>query len=235
MTEVPHIQGCRLCKSFPMPHGVVHVLQHLDIEIRRGESVCIMGPSGTGKSTLLHLLSGLDVPDQGEVRMNGEPIQGWPESRRAAFRGRHIGIVFQSYHLMPDLDVLENALLPLRSCSRRVTPSQRDRVRDRLIRMGLGDRLHHRSVELSGGEQQRLAVVRALTNDPEILMADEPTGNLDKATGDRLLDDLFDLGSDSNRTLVVVSHDPHLAERCDRTIQLHADASPAAARAEHRP
>lgn len=220
MTDVPHIQGVGLHKRYLMPHGTVEVLRGVDVNIARGESVCIMGASGAGKSTLMHLLAGLDVPDEGAVRVDGEAVHGWRESRRAAFRGRKIGIVFQHYHLLPDLDVWENALLPLRAGSGRLVPERLDRVRERLEAIGLGDRLSHRPVELSGGEQQRLAVVRALVNDPEILMADEPTGNLDKDTGDRLLDDLFQLGDDVARTLVMVSHDPRLAARCDRTIQL---------------
>jgi putative ABC transport system ATP-binding protein len=221
MTETPHIQGVELRKSYTMPHGTVQVLKGLDLSVARGESVCIMGASGSGKSTLMHLLAGLDVPDSGAVRIDGRAIHAWSESERAAFRSRSIGIVFQNYHLLPDLNVLENALLPLRALSfRRPATSLIAEVTRRLEEIGLGDRLTHRPVELSGGEQQRLAVVRALVNDPEILMADEPTGNLDKETGDRLLDDLFRLGADSNRTLVVVSHDPQLAARCDRIVRL---------------
>lgn len=220
MTEAPQLEGVGLCKAYAMPHGNVEVLRGVDLEIVRGESVCIMGASGAGKSTLLHLLAGLDVPDRGAVRVDGEAVHEWRESRRAAFRGRKIGIVFQHYHLLPDLDVWENALLPLRARGGGMSTARVARVRERLEAIGLGDRLAHRPVELSGGEQQRLAVVRAMVNDPEILMADEPTGNLDKDTGDRLLDDLFRMGAEARRTLVMVSHDPRLAARCDRTIQL---------------
>jgi len=224
MTEIPHIEAVGLVKSYTMPHGTVEVLKGLDLSIARGESVCIMGASGSGKSTLMHLLAGLDVPDSGAVRIEGKGIHSWSESRRASFRSRAIGIVFQNYHLLPDLNVLENALLPLRALSsRRPSAAQIATVTERLEHLGLGGRLNHRPVELSGGEQQRLAVVRALVNDPDMLMADEPTGNLDQATGDRLLDDLFRLGAESNRTLIVVSHDPQLAERCDRTVRLAAD------------
>jgi len=221
MTEPALIEAEDLHKSYTMPHGVVRVLQGLSLSIGRGEHVCITGASGTGKSTLLHLLGGLDVPDRGEVRLDGVPFHEWRESRRAAYRARNIGIVFQNYHLLPDLDVLENVLMPLRAVrSRGPLREDIERARDQLDRVGLGERLHHRPVELSGGEQQRLAVVRALVNDPEILLADEPTGNLDAETGDRVLDDLFRLSRERERALVIVTHDPRLAERCDRIVHI---------------
>jgi putative ABC transport system ATP-binding protein len=219
MTNETLIRGVGLSKGYVMPHGTVQVLQDLSIEIQRGESLCIMGPSGSGKSTLLHLLAGLDVPDSGEVLIQDDPLHTWGESKRAAFRARNIGIVFQYYHLLPDLTVLENALMPLRALSGySIRSAQKDEVIERLTALGLGDRLTHRPVELSGGEQQRLAVARALVNHPEILMADEPTGNLDVSTGDRLLDDLFAISKEQSRTLVIVSHDARLAERCDRKV-----------------
>jgi putative ABC transport system ATP-binding protein len=225
MTDQPYITASKLCKSYKMPHGVVEVLKELSLEVTRGEHLCIMGASGSGKSTLLHLLAGLDTPDSGEVRVEGDALNEWSESKRSGFRARHVGVVFQHYHLLPDLTVFENALIPARALKRwgQPTREQVDYAKTQLDRVGLGHRLEHRPVELSGGEQQRLALARALMNDPEILLADEPTGNLDAVTGDQLLDDLFSLSRERNRTLVIVTHDPRLAERCHRTF--HLDAS----------
>ncbi|MGA0333314.1 MAG: ABC transporter ATP-binding protein [Kiritimatiellia bacterium] len=222
MTEDVLIEAVNLKKSYAMPHGVVEVLTGMSLQVHRGEHLCIMGASGSGKSTLMHLLAGLDTPDAGEVRIEGEAIHQWKESRRAAFRAEHIGVVFQNYHLLPDLNVLENVLIPVRALNpwREPGPEQIARAKERLESVGLLHRLEHRPVELSGGEQQRLAVARALMNDPEILMADEPTGNLDAETGDKVLDDLFRLSEEQNRTLIIVTHDPRLAERCDRTLRL---------------
>lgn len=222
MTEPVYIEAVNLEKSYSMPHGKVEVLKGMSLEIQRGEHVCIMGASGSGKSTLMHLLAGLDTPDGGEVRIEGESIHTWNESKRANFRAKHIGVVFQNYHLLPDLNVLENVLIPARALNTWREPSFEvvERAKSRLESVGLLHRLEHRPVELSGGEQQRLAVARALINEPEILMADEPTGNLDTATGDQVLDDLFRLSLEKNRTLVIVTHDPRLAERCHRTIRL---------------
>ncbi|MDA3874308.1 MAG: ABC transporter ATP-binding protein [Kiritimatiellae bacterium] len=222
MTDRPYIEAVKLCKSYKMPHGVVEVLTELSLEVKRGEHLCIMGASGSGKSTLLHLLAGLDTPDSGEVRVENERLNEWSESRRSAFRARHVGVVFHHYHLLPDLTVLENALLPVRALKTWGSPDreQVEGAKTQLDRVGLGHRLDHRPVELSGGEQQRLALARALMNDPELLLADEPTGNLDAVTGDQLLDDLFELSRERNRTLVIVTHDPRLAERCHRTFHL---------------
>jgi len=222
MTEAVYIEAVNLEKSYAMPHGKVEVLKGMSLKIQRGEQVCIMGASGSGKSTLMHLLAGLDTPDRGEVLIEGDAIHSWKESKRAGFRARHIGVVFQNYHLLPDLNVLENVLIPARALHPWGEPGAKliEKAKQRLDSVGLLHRLEHRPVELSGGEQQRLAVARALINDPEILMADEPTGNLDATTGDQVLDDLFRLSEESNRTLVIVTHDPRLAERCHRTIRL---------------
>jgi len=221
MTDNPILEAVDLHKSFQMPHGVVKVLEGYSITIQKGESLCIMGASGSGKSTLLHLLAGLDVPDRGQVMVDGEPLHEWRESKRASFRAKRIGVVFQDYHLMPDLNVLQNVIVPTRATAQKASMESRiETAKSRLERVGLGDRLDHRPVELSGGEQQRLAVVRSLMNDPDILLADEPTGNLDITTGDRVLDDLFALSQERERTLVIVTHDPRLAERCDRVVEL---------------
>ncbi len=224
MTE-PVLLRCQgLQKAYRMPHGVIEVLRGVSLEVPLGRSLAITGPSGSGKSTLLHLLGGLDRPDAGEVLLDGQPIHRWTESRRAAFRARRMGFVFQNYHLLPDLNVLENALMPARALARWRSPSPalREYARMQLEKVGLGKRLRHRPVELSGGEQQRLAIARALVNDPDLLLADEPTGNLDAETGGRLLDDLFRLSAERQRTLVVVTHDPSLAARCDLLVQLEA-------------
>lgn len=221
MTDNLLLEAIDLKKAYEMPHGTVQVLDGYSVQIQKGESVCIMGVSGSGKSTLLHLLAGLDTPDSGEVRVDGEPFYSWKESKRAAFRAKRIGVVFQNYHLMPDLDVLQNVIVPTRALGSTASYAQRvELAKTRLEAVGLGDRLDHRPVELSGGEQQRLAVVRSLMNDPDILLADEPTGNLDRTTGDRVLDDLFALSQERERTLVIVTHDPRLAERCDRVEKL---------------
>jgi len=222
MTESVLIEAVDLQKSYMMPHGVVEVLKGMSLQVSRGEHLCIMGASGSGKSTLMHLLAGLDTPDSGEVLIEGEAIHTWKESRRASFRAKHIGVVFQNYHLLPDLNVLENVLIPARALKPWGDPGTEvmDSAKARLESVGLLHRVEHRPVELSGGEQQRLALARALINEPEILMADEPTGNLDKQTGDQILDDLFRLSEEQKRTLVIVTHDPRLAERCHRTIRL---------------
>lgn len=225
MSDKPLLLDARnLGKSYAMPQGRVAVLKNVSLEIGAGERVCIMGASGAGKSTLLHLLGGLDTPCTGEMFIEGKPFHTWPESRRAAFRARRIGMVFQSNHLMPELTVLENVLMPARALRRWASPGPRDRQEARrlLDRVGLSHRLAHRPMELSGGEQQRVGIARALMNDPDLLLADEPTGNLDAETGSRVLDDLFTLSRERKRCLVVVTHDPALADRCERVVFLEA-------------
>jgi len=223
MSDKPvFLEAMGLEKRYRMPHGEVEVLRGVGLEVAAGEHLAIMGASGAGKSTLLHLLGGLDKPDAGTVRIDGERLDRWSESRRAAFRARRIGIVFQSYHLVPDLTVTENVLMPARALNPWASPDRaaRDRARYLLEKVGLGHRLDHRPMELSGGEQQRLAIARALMNDPDILLADEPTGNLDAVTGAQVLNDLFRLSEERGRCLVIVTHDPELAARCHRTMRL---------------
>lgn len=209
-----------LKKAYRMPHGVVEVLRGVSLQVAAGEHLSIMGASGAGKSTLLHLLGGLDVPDAGGVVVEGKALHLMRESQRAAFRAKKMGIVFQQYHLMPDLDVLDNVLMPARALHPWAPPSrqERDQAEQLLADVGLNDRMHHRPMELSGGEQQRLAIARALMNAPAMLLADEPTGNLDATTGAQVLDLLFSLSSAANRSLVIVTHDPELAARCHRTL-----------------
>lgn len=193
----------------------VHVLKNISLEIAKGQSVGVVGPSGSGKSTLLMVLAGLEKVDSGTVKIAGETISAMSEDRAAAFRGANIGIVFQSFHLIPNMTALENVAVPLELAGRKdaFEIAQRE-----LEAVGLGERLTHYPSELSGGEQQRVAIARALAPSPKILIADEPTGNLDTATGRQIADLLFAKQRENGLTMVLVTHDPLLAARCDREI-----------------
>jgi len=193
------------------------ILHHLDLDIASGESVAIIGASGSGKSTLLGLLAGLDLPTSGEVHINGENLFALDEDGRAALRGRLIGFVFQSFQLLPALTAIENVMLPLELAG--IAPA-REMALSVLQRVGLGERLHHYPKHLSGGEQQRVAIARAFATQPKLLLADEPTGNLDSATGGRIIDLLFELNREQGTTLVLVTHDAELAARCGRRLRL---------------
>ena len=184
--------------------------------MREGETTAVVGPSGSGKSTLLMVVAGLERVDAGTVRVAGEPLTG-SEDRIAAFRGRTIGIVFQSFHLIPTMTALENVAIPLELAGRE---NALEFARAELASVGLGDRAHHYPAQLSGGEQQRVALARALAPGPSILLADEPTGNLDEATGKEIMDLLFAKREERRSTLVIVTHDPALARRCDRVIRM---------------
>jgi putative ABC transport system ATP-binding protein len=208
----------------------VHILKGLSLAVARGEAVGLVGPSGSGKSTLLMLMAGLERPGSGRVVVDGTDLGRLDEDALARFRGRRIGIVFQSFHLVPTMTALENVALPLELAD---AEDAFPRAERELAAVGLGERLHHYPAQLSGGEQQRVAIARAVAPNPAILVADEPTGNLDDKTGDSIIDLLFALKRDRGATLVLVTHDPHLASRCDRTIRLRsgrieADASQAA-------
>ncbi|MBU0677455.1 MAG: ABC transporter ATP-binding protein [Verrucomicrobia bacterium] len=209
-------------RVYRIDHQAIHALSRVTLEVRDGEKLCIMGESGAGKSTLLHLLGGLDRPSSGRVLLNGQNLYELPASKRASIRANDIGFVFQSYHLLPELDVLENVLLPAMSC--RGFLARRDMLRGRALelleRVGLSERTLHLPSELSGGEQQRAALARALMNDPSIVLADEPTGNLDSRTGKHVLDYLFRLVNEQSRTLLIVTHNERIAEMCDRTLVL---------------
>ena len=209
-------------RTYSIETSPVEVLKGVTLRIRRGELVAIMGASGAGKSTLLHILGGLDHPTAGRVRFDGRDLYGMPESGRADIRALRIGFVFQAYHLLPELDVLDNVVLP--SMSRfglwRQGASNRRRALELLDRVGLAGRARHRPAELSGGEQQRVALARALMNGPEVLLADEPTGNLDTATGEQVLHYLFDLTKERGHTVVLVTHNDAVAARCARRLQL---------------
>lgn len=197
----------------------VHVLRGVDLDIEHGTSLGIVGPSGSGKSTLLAVLAGLERPDGGKVVVAGEEIARLGEDRLARFRGRHIGIVFQSFHLIATMTALENVAIPLELAG---APQAFERAKEELALIGLGDRLSHYPAQLSGGEQQRVAIARALVGAPALLVADEPTGNLDEANGKLIADLLFERQRQTKTTLVLVTHARELALRCDRQISLRA-------------
>jgi len=201
------------------PGEELQILQGIDVEIKAGDSVAIVGPSGAGKSTLLGLLAGLDVPTEGRIWLGGEELTALDEDRRAALRARLVGVVFQSFLLLPGLTALENVMLPLELAGHR---APRRRAEEQLARVGLADRLGHTPRQLSGGEQQRVAIARAFVTTPAVLFADEPTGNLDSAAGERIIDLLFALNRDAGTTLVLVTHEPRLARRCRRQLTLAA-------------
>ena len=197
----------------------VHILKDVDLHIGRGEAVGLVGPSGSGKSTLLMVAAGLERPDQGTVHVAGEDLARLDEDALARFRGRHVGIVFQSFHLIPTMTALENVAVPLELAGRRDAFA---RARDELAAVGLADRVDHYPAELSGGEQQRVALARALAPNPAILVADEPTGSLDEATGRQVIDLLFAGHRQRGTTLVLVTHDAGLARRCDRVVRMRS-------------
>jgi putative ABC transport system ATP-binding protein len=206
-----------LGKRVPMAEGELAILKGINLEIKSGETVAIIGASGSGKSTLLGLLAGLDTASEGAVTIDGIDLQGLTEDGRAELRGRDVGFVFQSFQLLPALSALENVMLPLELKGDR---NASVRAAEYLDRVGLADRREHYPRQLSGGEQQRVAIARAFAGSPRILFADEPTGNLDRATGDRVADLLFALNREEGTTLVLVTHDLRLAERCGRRLQM---------------
>lgn len=207
-------------KSFMLPHGRVDVLRGANLEIQAGETVAILGRSGAGKSTLLNVLGGLDAPDEGDVLFRGAPFSTLTERRRTAIRAAGIGFVFQSYQLLPEMTILENAMLPAMALGGHAQAAMKSRAETLLSEAGLGKRLLHHPAELSGGEQQRTAIVRALMNAPALILADEPTGNLDAATGREVLDLLFGLVATQGMAMGIVTHDASLAARCSRTVTL---------------
>ena len=198
--------------------GRLDILRDLNLQVSSGERIAIIGSSGSGKSTLLALLAGLDSPSAGKVRISGTEISSLDEDGRAALRGRSMGFVFQSFQLMPALTALENVMLPLQLAGRK---DAKQRALSALERVGLGQRLGHYPRQMSGGEQQRVAIARAFAPQPAILFADEPTGNLDEHTGERIVELLFGLNAEAGTTLVLVTHDMTLARRCQRVLRLH--------------
>jgi putative ABC transport system ATP-binding protein len=206
-------------KQVSSPEGPLTILSHINLQIGAGESVAVVGASGAGKSTLLALLAGLDEPSGGRIWLNGAELTQLDEDGRAAVRARHVGFVFQSFHLVPSLTALENVMLPLELAGHKDARSAALSV---LEKVGLEPRKGHYPNQLSGGEQQRVAIARAFVTRPAVLFADEPTGNLDTATGERVVDLLFDLNAAAGTTLVLVTHDKSLAARCQRVIHLDA-------------
>ena len=198
-------------------NGQLDILKGINIEIKGGESVAIIGSSGSGKSTLLGLMAGLDQHTGGSIELFGEKLESLDEEGRAILRGKYVGFIFQSFHLLPSLTALENVMLPNELKGEK---SADDRAHSLLEAVGLVHRLDHYPRQLSGGEQQRVAIARAFASAPKILFADEPTGNLDSKNGDLVEDLLFDLNKEEGTTLVVVTHDPELAKRCDRQIEI---------------
>jgi lipoprotein-releasing system ATP-binding protein len=207
-------------KSYTDTQKRVDVLRGVNLSVEEGESVAIVGPSGAGKSTLLHVMGGLDHPDQGRVLLDGIDLARMKDAERSRMRNKSVGFVFQFYHLVPELTAVENVMLPLLVGAVRggKTRDIEERAAARLQSVGLGERLDHKPSQLSGGEQQRAAVARALINDPRVLLCDEPTGNLDSASGTAIMDLLFNLNAREKRTLIIITHDERLARRATRMV-----------------
>jgi putative ABC transport system ATP-binding protein len=213
------LSAAEVRKEVSSPEGTLAILSDVSLDIGRGDSVAIVGPSGAGKSTLLALLAGLDEPTGGSIHLAGHEISAMDEDGRAAVRAGHVGFVFQSFHLLPSLTALENVMLPLELAGRR---DARAAATEALDRVGLSGRRGHYPRQLSGGEQQRVAIARAFVTGPDVLFADEPTGNLDAGTGERVMNLIFGLNEATRTTLVLVTHDRELAGRCGRVIRLDA-------------
>ena len=215
----PTIQIEDVTRAYEVGSTNVWALRGLSLQVETASATAIVGPSGSGKSTLLHICGALDRPTSGRVKVLGEDLSTANDQILTGFRRRHLGFIFQAFHLLPTLSALENVLIPARLA--RVSRAESDqRARELLERVGLADRLQHRPAELSGGERQRVAIARALILDPQVVLADEPTGNLDHEIGGAVLELLLDLAHHQKRTVVVVTHDPEVAIACDRTIRL---------------
>ena len=215
----PIVEVVDLAKSYRTPNGALAVLRGLSLRVARGEMVAIVGASGVGKSTLLHVLGGLDRAEQGSVRIGGEDIAAMSDPDVVGFRNRHVGFVFQFHHLLPEFTALENVMMPLR-IARRPMAQAKPRAESLLARVGLSERLPHRPGMLSGGEQQRVAMARALAMAPSLLVADEPTGNLDEHTAEALHELLREMHRDAGLTSVIATHNARLAALCDRVLRL---------------
>jgi lipoprotein-releasing system ATP-binding protein len=215
----PLLSARTVTKSYAMGKRTLEVLRGVNLEVARGDFLALRGASGAGKSTLLHLFGGLDSANAGEIWFDGENFAGLTEGNQTRLRNRKIGFVFQAYHLLPELDALENVCLPARMAR---LPAARAEARGRelLARVGLGERVDHKPYELSGGEQQRVAIARAMINEPELILADEPTGNLDSHTGGEIIELLIKLRADKNTTLIIATHDADVAARAPRVLHL---------------
>lgn len=215
MTEI--LRAEEVHKAYHIGKRAVEVLHGVSLSVQRGETISIMGASGSGKSTLMHILGGLDRPDSGNVFFEETSLVKMKPPKRAAFRANRCGFIFQSYHLLPELDVLQNVVLPSMAVRGK---DARERAKHLLDRVGLSGRMDHRPMELSGGEQQRVALARALMNEPDLILADEPTGNLDSHTGGNVLHNLFDLAQSEQLTLILVTHNEEVAQLCQRELIL---------------
>jgi ABC-type lipoprotein export system ATPase subunit len=215
----PLLRARALSKTYTMGKRSLEVLRGVDLDVARGEFLALRGSSGAGKSTLLHLIGGLDLPNAGEILFNGQNLVAFSERQLTDFRNRRVGFIFQAYHLLPELTALENVCLPARMA--RISSTRVEvRGRELLARVGLKDRLDHKPSELSGGEQQRVAIARSLINEPELVLADEPTGNLDSKTGGEIIELLGSLRVEKNTTLVIATHDAKVAANAQRVIEL---------------
>ncbi len=219
MTQVPVIRVEGVTKELPLGKLRIQALRGVDFSVMAGEMVGLVGPSGSGKSTLLGILGGLDAPTAGRVEINGVDVTRMSEARLTEIRNENIGFIFQFFNLIPTLTALENVMLPVQFArKRRFKPQQR--AKELLERLGLGDRIHHRPSELSGGQQQRVAIARALANNPPLILADEPTGNLDTESGKLVLETLREIRQTEGTTVLLVTHDPDLAGQMDRVLTL---------------
>jgi ABC-type lipoprotein export system ATPase subunit len=215
------LKAKNLFKTYTLPHKKVQVLKGATLDVSAGERVAIVGRSGAGKSTLLHVLGGLDKPDAGEVEVLGQSLYALSARKRTALRAEKIGFVFQSYHLLPEMDVTENVMLPAMTGVRKISKAQmRKRAQELLEQVGLKERMSHTPLELSGGEQQRVALARALMNEPVLILADEPTGNLDRLTGSQIMDMLLGLSRSNEMAVIMVTHSADTAATCDRVFEL---------------
>jgi putative ABC transport system ATP-binding protein len=215
----PVLAAENVTKEVISPEGTLTILANVDLQIAPADTVAIVGASGAGKSTLLALLAGLDTPTSGKILLKGVDLSTLDEDGRAAVRAEQVGFVFQSFHLLPSLTAIENVMLPLELAGR---PDARKLAEEALAQVRLTERKHHYPRQLSGGEQQRVAIARAFVSRPAVLFADEPTGNLDAATGERIIQLLFELNAAMHTTLIIVTHDDAIAKRCHRTIRIDA-------------
>src|SRR3954471_8506889 len=217
--SAPFLSAKNAGKTYMLGKRALVVLRGINLEINRGDFLALRGASGAGKSTLLHLLGGLDFPDPGEILSEGRALNSLSRGDLAGWRNRQVGFIFQAYYLLPELDALENVCLPARMARTPATDAA-NRARDLLTRVGLKDRMEHKPYELSGGEQQRVAIARALINQPNLVLADEPTGNLDSHTGEEIIELLCTLRDEKQTTLIIATHDAKVAARAPRVIQL---------------